>query len=86
MILLRPPFLVGVALHILLIFTRIDVLSMKCVNGNCNGLVVADLPFSLMYLSFPDWLLILCSFVIGSLLWGVYGFGFYAFLKKVVGD
>ena len=59
---------------------------MKCINDNCNGLVVADLPFSLMYLSFPDWLLILCSLVIGGLLWGVYGFGFYALLKKIAGD
>ncbi|MBL8020065.1 MAG: hypothetical protein JNM27_10415 [Leptospirales bacterium] len=73
----RIGFFTGALLHIWFVFQRISWL--KC-TPDCGGITVADIPISILYFAFPDWLLIISSLLLGSVLWG---FWFFIILKVV---
>ena len=82
----RMPFLVGAALHLLFLFTRMSITQWRCVADDCSGLFFADFPISLIYLAFPDGVLIVFSLFFGTLLWGLYGLAVSALLNRLFGE
>ena len=82
----QMPFLAGFFLHLVFVYTRISVLELRCLGGNCNGLIGADFPVSLIYLAFSDGGVILFSVFLGSFLWGLYGLGINYLLRKFLGE
>ena len=79
-------FIMGVSLHLLMLFKRVKIFRMECVSGDCSDIVTFDIPVSLVYYAFPDTLLILFSAVLGSLLWGVWFWGLLKLVRHYVGD
>ncbi|MCE9598652.1 MAG: hypothetical protein K8S54_11845 [Spirochaetia bacterium] len=73
----RIGFFTGAGLHIWFLLQRISWF--KC-SPDCGGITVADIPVSILYFAFPDWLLIPLSFILGSALWGLW---FFLILKLV---
>jgi hypothetical protein len=82
----RMSFLVGAFLHLLFLFTRVNILHWRCVAGDCSGLFFADFPVSLIYLAFPDGVLIVFSLLSGTVLWGLYGLAVERILQRLFGE
>lgn len=70
----------GILLHLLMIWSRIELLPLKCIGGDCQSITTWDIPASVLYYAFDDTKLILASFVIGSIYWG---FLFWWLLKGI---
>tara|TARA_Y100001937_G_scaffold122491_1_gene183360 strand:- start:52457 stop:52723 length:267 start_codon:yes stop_codon:yes gene_type:complete len=77
-------FWIGFALHVLFVYTRTKILDMECMNQSCTPHLLADMPLSILYLAMPDTLVILASFTLGSLLWGLYAMGILKLLEKII--
>lgn len=82
----RIAFFTGIFLHLLLIWTRINLFPFKdlgCINKDCTSIVVADIPLSIIYLAFSDPILIIFSLILGSMLWGIYFWLIYKLFYKI---
>lgn len=77
----KKAFFIGVGIHLILIFTRIEFFPFRCIN-DCTSLLVADIPLSIIYLAFSDPILIIFSAILGSLLWGFYFWLVYLIFQK----
>lgn len=65
----------GIVLHIIMLVTRVNLLQMECLGGDCGGILLFDIPISAVYFAFPDNMVILFSLVLGSAWWGILGYG-----------
>ncbi len=82
----RKAFFVGIILHLFLIWTRIQIFpfhSFGCIQKDCSSIIIADIPFSIIYLAFSDPVLIVFSLIFGSILWGFYFWLFYRLLNII---
>ncbi|MEQ9365780.1 MAG: hypothetical protein RIF32_16170 [Leptospirales bacterium] len=70
---LWPGFIPGAVVHLIMIFSRINIWDLSCV-GTCDSITYYDIPVSLFYFFLPQWGIILASVFLGSILWGVYGY------------
>ncbi len=68
---LRPALLGGGILHLIMLFTQVEWLKFSCKNA-CSDILVYDIPASILYFAFPDFLVIIFSLVVGSLQWAVW--------------
>lgn len=78
---LRAPFIAGFFLHSVLLFSRIRISDLSCMGRDCGSIVWADLPLSVIYLAFPDGVLILVSLFVGGILWGLWGLAIHRGLR-----
>ena len=74
----RIGFLTGVALHILMVWTRVNFFPTRCIGEDCGGLLALDFPIMILYYAFDDSKIVFLSFVLGSALWGIW---FWLILK-----
>lgn len=77
-------FWVGFALHIVFIFTRTRILHMECISDSCTPHMLADMPLSILYLPLPQPIIIIASFTLGSILWGLYFMGIMKLMEKLI--
>ncbi|MBI41303.1 MAG: hypothetical protein CMF59_17030 [Leptospiraceae bacterium] len=77
-------FWVGFAIHVIFVWTRTRILDMECINPSCTTHLIADMPLSILYLPMPNVIIIIASFTLGSLLWGLYFIGLLWALEKVI--
>lgn len=68
-----PGFFSGAGLHLLMLFTRVDLLKFECKLA-CDDIVYFDIPVSMFYFFATPGVVISSSFVFGTLVWGLYGF------------
>lgn len=76
-------FWVGFGLHVFFVYTRSRILSMECINASCTSHYLADIPLSILYLAMPPGIIIVASFTLGSVLWGIYSMGLMRLLEKL---
>ncbi len=74
----------GIALHMIMLFSRVNPLQMECLGGDCGGILAFDIPFSAVYFSFQDNLVILFSMILGSLWWAALGYGLLKGIRFLV--
>jgi len=72
----RTGFITGAILHVILVVTRISLLLFECYSPGCSEIVIWDFPVSIVYYAFDsDFPIIFFSLLLGSALWGFWGFG-----------
>lgn len=74
--------LTGIVMHLIMWFTRIDLLSFTCL-GECNSLMIFDMPISLIYFFVDEKPKIVFSLILGSLQWGIFGWMGIKILKYI---
>lgn len=77
-----PGLIPGALVHVVMIFSRINFWPLDCV-GSCDDITYYDIPVSLFYFFLPEWGIILASLLIGSVLWGFYGYLGLKLIRRV---
>lgn len=81
---LKVGAITGIVLHLVMLFTRVNLLQFECLGGDCSGILWFDMPISAVYFAFPDNMVILFSLVLGSAWWGLLGYGLLKLVRFIV--
>ncbi len=77
-------FFPAALLHLIMLFTRSRIFRMEC-DPDCSDILYFDIPVSLFYFFLSDSGIIVASFLLGTILWGVYGWLALKILKALYG-
>ncbi len=77
-----PGFIPGAVLHVIMILSRINFWRFDC-GGSCDAITYYDIPVSLFYFFFSEPVIIVFSLLLGSILWGFYGFFGLKILRRI---
>lgn len=77
-----PGFIPGAVVHVIMVFSRINFWAFNC-GTVCDTITYYDIPVSLFYFFFSDAGIILSSLLLGSILWGFYGYIALKLLRRI---